>query len=888
LLLVLLSCRLSFGDSGSWLYLDGNNDRTASYTGVALDSDGVIWVSDGSNFLYKYANLAFSQVPLPAAFPYNRVFSLYPSRTKGIFAMLPGSTGRDCRLVKCFDGGPQVIFENGAKGDSFFEDSKGRIWSSDYDGSILLYKEKKAYKIKYNSGFPENVNRNMQGESVKNKVYNPVDFLEDSSGRIWAWTNIKKGENYQLSMCELLCFEGEQVYSFPLDGLPNKQLCSIMEVKPGLFWIGTYNSKGIWAYECGEDEKGKPQLKSMRYSPEDFHNSFLLENYKDSSGRIWFITQDGWDSYGAARNYQSLWRLSGEKTELIKKGLDDSAGVYYGNGKHSFCEDREGNLWVGTNGNGALLVLKNGEVREINWVNGLHLRQAGQIIRDGKDNIFFFPLERYGRFEPQALRAGGLDSVLGLNARSPYKLLRLGSNVRRDSKGNIYFVDVAGKFIKFDGKENRELLDINRAKEALTKKSNFTQSFSYFVMDSKDRAWLFFDRMVVIVESDRTREVLLDDAYSEIALKEDASYWLGTGDQGEYVAPVISKKRELFFQHWWGVRTIRVFAGEKWVDYRVSSDILKAKGRENDIVDGVFLNNDGEAVVNQIVSGSNRGKSFVFRGGEWVESEKYYENTAEKNRNKAKTKYTREYNVQNPFFDFKDSKGGFWILDNLGKIWYSKNRNEACVDLPGYQNYYSYKSDSILEDRNGSLWFCYADQKYAVLDTSGFAKAPAKAAVSSISFDGRTVVLLEGAEALKEPVTDSKAQFTFDTKEIQIIKSKYEYRLDGKPWRRELPGKSIKLEGLGFGEHFLEIRIAGEEDPGSLGKFKFTVKYDISEKLSSAFEKLKKGDASQAKEAMKEILEAGGSAVGFLDKKLKEAEDENLKWKIEAILSRLK
>ena len=174
LFFLLLFCRLSFGDSGSWLYFDGNNDRSANYTGAVLDSDGVIWVSDGSAFLSKYANLAFSQVLLPAAFPFNRVLSLYPSRTKGIFAMLLGSTGRDCRLVKYFDGDPQVIFENGANSDSFFEDSKGRIWSSDYDGSILLFKEKKAYRIKYNSGFPGNFNSNMQGESIKNKVYNPV------------------------------------------------------------------------------------------------------------------------------------------------------------------------------------------------------------------------------------------------------------------------------------------------------------------------------------------------------------------------------------------------------------------------------------------------------------------------------------------------------------------------------------------------------------------------------------------------------------------------------------------------------------------------------------------------------------------------------------------
>jgi len=888
LLLVLLSCRLSFGDSGSWLYLDGNNDRTASSTGVALDSDGVIWVSDGSNFLCKYANLAFSQVPLPAAFPYNRVLSLYPSRTKGIFAMLPGSTGRECRLVKCFDGGPQVIFENGANGDSFFEDSKGRIWSSDYDGSILLYKEKKAYKIKYNSGFPENVNRNMQGESVKNKVYNPVDFLEDSSGRIWAWTNIKKGENYQLSMCELLCFDGEQVYSFPLDGLPNKQLCSIMEVKPGTFWIGTYNAKGIWVYECAKDEKGKPQLKSLRYSPDNFHESFLLEHFKDSSGRIWFVTQDGWESYGPGRNYQSLWRLSGEKTELIKKGLDESPGVYKSGGKRSFCEDKEGNLWVGTAGIGALVVLKSGEAREVSWVNGLRTWFLGPILKDGKDNLFFFPNEAYGRFAPQVLKAGGLDYILGLNDRSPLKFLRLGSKVLLDSKGYLYYVDADGQFVKFDGSSSAAILDIKKTRETLAQKSNnSSQALSYFVLDSKDRVWLYFDRMVVILEDGKPRELTLDDAYTEIALKETEEFRLGSGDSGrEYSAPVISKKRELFYQHWWGGRTIRVFNGKEWTDYKVSPDIFKAKSSGSDFFEALFINNDGEAVVNRRSSGSDPGKSFVFRDGGWLESDKYFQNIREKNKNKAALKYTREYNLFNPAFDFKDSRGWIWAVDEEGKIWRSKNRKEESAILPGGRNYYG--ADAIFEDRKGNLWVSYPNNRYAVLDTSSLEKGPDSASIRALSFGGQNVVIPESAEKIAEPVTDSRVEFMFDPKEIQIFTVKYEYRLDGAGWREESPGKNIKLEGLGFGDHFLEFRVKGNGGAGSTGKLRFTVKYDLTEKLKGYFEKLNKGTPEQQKEAMDELLRQDGAALGFLENKRKETEDETLKWKIDAIISRLK
>ena len=888
LLFALLLCRLSFGDSGSWLYLDGNNDRSANYTGTALDSDGVIWVSDGSAFLYKYANLAFSQVAIPAAFPYNRALSLYPSRTKGIFAMLLGSAGRDCRLVKYFDGGPQVIFENGVNVDSFFEDSKGRIWSSDYDGSILMFKEKKAYKIKYNSGFPGNFNSNMQGESIKNKIYNPVDFLEDSSGRIWAWTNIKKGENHQLSMCELLCFDGEQVYSFPLDGLPNKQLCSIMEVKPGTFWIGTYNAKGIWVYECVADEKGKPQLKSLRYSPDNFHESFLLEHFKDSSGRIWFVTQDGWESYGPVRSYQSLWRLSGEKTELIKRGLDESPGVYKTSGKRSFCEDKEGNVWVGTAGTGALAVLKTGEAREVSWVNGLRSWYLGPILKDGKGNLFFFQNEAYGRFAPQVLKAGGLDYILGLNDRSPLKFLRLGSTVRLDSKGYLYYIDADSQLVKFDGSSSAVILDIKKTREGLIQKTNnFSQALSYFVLDSKDRVWLYFDRMVVILEDGKPRELTLDDAYAEIALKENEEFRLGSGDSGrEYSAPVISKKRELFYPHWWGGRTIRVFNGKEWTDYKVGPDIFKSKSSGSDYFEALFINNDGEAVVNRRSSGSEPGKSFVFRDGGWLESDKYYQPPREKNKNKAALKYTREYNLWNPVFDFKDSRGWIWAVDEEGKIWRSKNRKEESVILPGGRNYYG--ADAIFEDRKGNLWFSYPSNRYAVLETSNLEKVPDSASIRSLSFGGQNVVIPETAEKIAEPVTDSRVEFMFDPKEIQIFAVKYEYRLDGAGWREESPGKNIKLEGLVFGDHLLEFRVKGKGEAGSAGKLRFTVKYDITEKLNGYFEKLKKGAPEQQKEAMDELLRQDGAALLFLENKRKETEDETLKWKIDAIISRLK
>lgn len=185
-------------------------------------------------------------------------------------------------------------------------------------------------------------------------------IFEDSSRNIWIGSN---DEGVQI-----LCADGRKVHLTTADGLPNNSIRSFVEDRYGNVWIGTaagvvYVTKGgsvvepetsddidlshvlvnqlycdtagrIWMLTSGE--KGLYLCLGntfKRYKQLDF-----LGNYNTSS-----ISQDENGDFWIGLSQDGIVRISNEKVELIKTGTV----IDYEPTNCIFC-DSTGNLWFGT------------------------------------------------------------------------------------------------------------------------------------------------------------------------------------------------------------------------------------------------------------------------------------------------------------------------------------------------------------------------------------------------------------------------------------------------------------------------------------------------------------------------------------------------------------
>ncbi|HEX2983532.1 MAG TPA: two-component regulator propeller domain-containing protein [Ignavibacteriales bacterium] len=133
------------------------------------------------------------------------------------------------------------------------------------------------------------------------------------------------------------------------DGLSQSSVKSILQDKTGFMWIGT--ASGLNRY----DGYSFKVYESNPLNPSSFFGNTVTAMYEDKKGRLWFGTSDGY-----------LNRYIGESDSFIHYILPNAHTLppkeYYElplpfsrsdpNAITSIAEDKNGNLWVGSWGNG--------------------------------------------------------------------------------------------------------------------------------------------------------------------------------------------------------------------------------------------------------------------------------------------------------------------------------------------------------------------------------------------------------------------------------------------------------------------------------------------------------------------------------------------------------
>jgi ligand-binding sensor domain-containing protein/signal transduction histidine kinase len=311
------------------------------------------------------------------------------------------------------------------------EDRQGQVWVGVYRSGVFRFATNGAVLgLSRTEGLPGNLVRSL---------------LEDSEGNIWAGT-----DGHGLARVKPAVFRSygrEQ-------GLSSDQVLTVCEGQDGELWIGT-NGEGINRLKDGVVEHygasegltneyvwsvcqtrnkvlwagtwggGLFKREGRRFQPmgvEGPSGPVVCALYEDQGGSLWL---------GQIRNSPQVAILRGGQLSpvtllLTQPGLDARAVV----------EDTQGNLWVGTRGDG-LYCLRNGEQRRIGTPDGLSSEFILSLYPDSEGALWIGTREGLNR-----LRGGKFAIFTTKQGLANNSVVCIGEDGRR----NLWFGCGSGVF----------------------------------------------------------------------------------------------------------------------------------------------------------------------------------------------------------------------------------------------------------------------------------------------------------------------------------------------------------------------------------------------------------------------------------------------------------
>ena len=205
-------------------------------------------------------------------------------------------------------------------------DQKGRLWISTLGGGLNLYDSKNDNFLAYKSSLTDT-------RTIASNQVNTI--TEDSQGNLWLGT--------ESGICKFNEKENNFTRYIPqISGIgPNHNAVnSIYEDEQGYLWVGTFGS-GLLRFDIKKEE--------FKYiSPGDgYFTAYIYDISKLSAGKILVGTGGG----GLLMLDTKTLKFS----DFFKDYLKQSRSV---NIVRSIMTDRDGSIWVGTDGNGLLKIEK--------------------------------------------------------------------------------------------------------------------------------------------------------------------------------------------------------------------------------------------------------------------------------------------------------------------------------------------------------------------------------------------------------------------------------------------------------------------------------------------------------------------------------------------------
>ncbi|MCY7346193.1 MAG: histidine kinase [Pyrinomonadaceae bacterium] len=196
-------------------------------------------------------------------------------------------------------------------------------------------------------------------------------------------------------------FDGYAFTNFAAaDGLPDRRVNDFLETQNGTIWLATdaglakLNPTGIRNPQSANQNQGN--LLFSVYLPENPKAKKILVLFEDENGQIFAGTNDG------------LYRLVERNGDFELESVDLGKPLTETPEITSIIKDRRGALWIGTNLNGLIRLLPDGQAERFMMENGLPGNNIESLLEDKNGRIWV------------GMRAG-LGAGLSLLVNSPEK-----------------------------------------------------------------------------------------------------------------------------------------------------------------------------------------------------------------------------------------------------------------------------------------------------------------------------------------------------------------------------------------------------------------------------------------------------------------------------------
>ena len=276
------------------------------------------------------------------------------------------------------DGGGINVFEDGVRSQVFdkktnkitddailaaIRDSKNNLWFGTFRGGVnILDSQTKA----------------ISSLMIEGKDTDVRCFYEDNEKNMWI------GCTYGLYQYNLNTKKG-QLFSTSNSELPNNLVRAISRDNQGHIWIGFFG-EGLTVLD-----KNLKVIQTLK-TDKGFPSNTVDHIYKDAKGHMWVGTGEGLVCFKSSDKMDE-YTVFDEKDGLTNTHI------------RAITEDRDGNIWVSTNGGISRFIHINNKFDNYNHYNGVPLGDfmSGSVTKDSKGTIFFGSQNGVCYFNPRSV-----------------------------------------------------------------------------------------------------------------------------------------------------------------------------------------------------------------------------------------------------------------------------------------------------------------------------------------------------------------------------------------------------------------------------------------------------------------------------------------------------
>ncbi|MES2777223.1 MAG: two-component regulator propeller domain-containing protein [Bacteroidota bacterium] len=377
---------------------------------IKCDDVGSVWIGSTSG-LYRYGiqskALTRAYEDAPGQLTSNTVAQLFFTKDRKLWI---GTEGGGIDILNTATGEMDYILSGQSPGmlssESVFavyEDRESRKWIGTLKGGINVIDAtgKRFQSIAHNSTDPQSL------------IYNFVScFYEDTARNLWVGTDGGGMSKWNRATNRFTNFRHQPGEPSSLN---SNLITSICQDYEGALWIATYGG-GVDRYRDGS---GVFEHYKCINPNEENKNAWLV--YEDRDKNLWATTFSNGRLYRFNRQRNQFEMFDSELTDLISIHEDASGKLWAGNsyqlmqvdklsGKHQYYEigkpvraiyeDRDANLWLGSEGGGLILFdRKQGKIAaRYSDADGLCNNSVLNILEDGSGNLWLSTFNGLSRF----------------------------------------------------------------------------------------------------------------------------------------------------------------------------------------------------------------------------------------------------------------------------------------------------------------------------------------------------------------------------------------------------------------------------------------------------------------------------------------------------------